>query len=274
MASFPTIVETTSSWTKIHNPWLHCQLVLEQHDQSDIAGALPVAQHSAVAIASHAIPAGVVIIQSSFEKIGITPNNVSTKIPLSNKISRSIKRKTVSEHHSVPIVPLTTATAHPHGFSYGFAMFSQMITFLLLSFLCIFPSIWGLPTPFQMTISSCYGHAFYFWATYSLKMWPLALSTPHLLWLMVVGSPHTTLASVRLALSDITADSLEVSQSLPDTTFVFYQSSSNPDQFNNPPSGYLGHHGLVGLKSAPCVNVNNVPVPCAHPGLLHHGYLG
>merc|ERR1712079_519051 len=44
------------------------------------AGALPVAQHSAVAIASHAIPA---------------------------------------EHHSVPIVPVTTA-AHPHGFSYGF----------------------------------------------------------------------------------------------------------------------------------------------------------
>merc|ERR1712012_424469 len=38
--------------------------------------------------------------------------------------------------------------------------------------------------------------------------------------------------------------------------------------------GYHGHHGLVGLKSAPCVNVNNVPVPCAHPGLLHHGYLG
>ena len=70
VASFPTIVETTSScsWTKIHNPWLHCQQVLEQHDQSDIAGALPVAQHSAVAIASHAIPAGVIIIQSSFEK--------------------------------------------------------------------------------------------------------------------------------------------------------------------------------------------------------------
>merc|ERR1712004_918348 len=42
-------------------------------------GALPVAQHSAVAIASHAIPA---------------------------------------EHHSVPIVPLTSAAAHPHGFSY------------------------------------------------------------------------------------------------------------------------------------------------------------
>ena len=83
--------------------------------------------------------------------------NFSTKIPLSNKISRSIKRKPVSEHHSVPIVPLTTATAHPHGFSYGFAMFSQMITLLLLSFLCIFPSIWGLPTPFQMT----------------MKMWPV-----------------------------------------------------------------------------------------------------
>merc|ERR1711863_196619 len=47
------------------------------------AGALPVAHHSAVAIASHAIPA---------------------------------------EHHSVPIVPLTQATvgtAYLHGLSYG-----------------------------------------------------------------------------------------------------------------------------------------------------------
>ena len=50
----------------------YCQQVLEQHDQSDIAGALPVAQHSAVAIASHAIPAGVIIIQSSFVKFGIS----------------------------------------------------------------------------------------------------------------------------------------------------------------------------------------------------------
>ena len=118
-------------------------------DQSDIAGALPVAQHSAVAIASHAIPAGVVIIQSSFEKFGITPNNVSTKITLSNKISASIKRKTVSEHHSVPIVPLTTAAAHPHGFSYGFAMFSQMITLLLLSFLCVFRPFEDFQLPFR-----------------------------------------------------------------------------------------------------------------------------
>merc|ERR1712212_1439385 len=49
------------------------------------AGALPVAHHSAVAIASHAIPAA---------------------------------------HHSVPIVPLTHATlgtSYPHGFSYGFS---------------------------------------------------------------------------------------------------------------------------------------------------------
>ena len=75
--------------------------------------------------------------------------NFSTKIPLSNKISRSIKRKTVSEHHSVPIVPLTSATTHPHGFSYGFAMFSQMITLLLLSFLCIFPSFEGFQLPFR-----------------------------------------------------------------------------------------------------------------------------
>merc|ERR1712212_598876 len=49
------------------------------------AGALPVAHHSAVAIASHAIP---------------------------------------TEHHSVPIVTLTQATvgtSYPHGFSYGFS---------------------------------------------------------------------------------------------------------------------------------------------------------
>merc|ERR1712212_1031294 len=40
--------------------------------------------------------------------------------------------------------------------------------------------------------------------------------------------------------------------------------------------GYLGHHGshVLGLKSAPCVNVNNVPVPCATGGLFHHGHLG
>merc|ERR1711955_44936 len=37
----------------------------------------------------------------------------------------------------------------------------------------------------------------------------------------------------------------------------------------------LGYHGLgyVGLKSAPCVNAANVPVPCAHGlGLVHYGY--
>merc|ERR1712212_357706 len=40
--------------------------------------------------------------------------------------------------------------------------------------------------------------------------------------------------------------------------------------------GYLGHHGghVLGLKSAPCVNVNNVPVPCATGALFHHGHLG
>merc|ERR1711935_430331 len=40
--------------------------------------------------------------------------------------------------------------------------------------------------------------------------------------------------------------------------------------------GYLGHHGghVLGLKSAPCVNVNNLPVPCAAVGgLAHHGHL-
>merc|ERR1712226_1019588 len=33
-------------------------------------------------------------------------------------------------------------------------------------------------------------------------------------------------------------------------------------------AGYLGYHGgyLLGFKSAPCVNVNNVPVPCAGGG--------
>merc|ERR1711890_227068 len=37
-------------------------------------------------------------------------------------------------------------------------------------------------------------------------------------------------------------------------------------------SGYLGYHGghVLGLKSAPCVNVNNVPVPCAAGTLFHH----
>merc|ERR1719481_410056 len=38
--------------------------------------------------------------------------------------------------------------------------------------------------------------------------------------------------------------------------------------------GYAGAYGLgfVGLKSAPCVNAANVPVPCAHGlGLVHYG---
>merc|ERR1712002_21160 len=38
--------------------------------------------------------------------------------------------------------------------------------------------------------------------------------------------------------------------------------------------GYAGTYGLgyVGLKSAPCVNAANVPVPCAHGlGLVHYG---
>merc|ERR1712212_487680 len=36
-------------------------------------------------------------------------------------------------------------------------------------------------------------------------------------------------------------------------------------------AGYLGYHGghVLGLKSAPCVNVNNVPVPCATGALFH-----
>merc|ERR1712215_86036 len=35
----------------------------------------------------------------------------------------------------------------------------------------------------------------------------------------------------------------------------------------------LGYHGLgyIGLKSAPCVNAANVPVPCAAGGYLHYG---
>merc|ERR1712080_377436 len=36
--------------------------------------------------------------------------------------------------------------------------------------------------------------------------------------------------------------------------------------------GYLGYHGYAhGLKSAPCVNAANVPVPCAAGGYLHYG---
>merc|ERR1712080_471341 len=38
-------------------------------------------------------------------------------------------------------------------------------------------------------------------------------------------------------------------------------------------AGYIGYHGghVLGLKSAPCVNVNNVPVPCAAGAVFHHG---
>merc|ERR1712080_370675 len=36
--------------------------------------------------------------------------------------------------------------------------------------------------------------------------------------------------------------------------------------------GYLGYHGYAhGLKSAPCLNAANVPVPCAAGGYLHYG---
>merc|ERR1711971_426594 len=38
-------------------------------------------------------------------------------------------------------------------------------------------------------------------------------------------------------------------------------------------TSYLGSP-LLGLKSAPCVNVNNVPVPCATGALGHLGHLG
>merc|ERR1712055_1180630 len=68
------------------------------------AGALPMAHHSAVAIASHAIP---------------------------------------TEHHSVPIVPLThatLATAYPQGFSYGFSSVSPPSTFNTLA-----PTTYSLP---------------------------------------------------------------------------------------------------------------------------------
>merc|ERR1711971_851284 len=38
-------------------------------------------------------------------------------------------------------------------------------------------------------------------------------------------------------------------------------------------TSYLGGQ-VLGLKSAPCVNVNNVPVPCATGALGHLGHLG
>eukprot|EP00092_Neocalanus_flemingeri_P011911 GFUD01012843.1.p1 GENE.GFUD01012843.1~~GFUD01012843.1.p1 ORF type:complete len:176 (+),score=20.99 GFUD01012843.1:27-530(+) len=38
--------------------------------------------------------------------------------------------------------------------------------------------------------------------------------------------------------------------------------------------GYPYAHGIVGLKSAPCVNAANAPVPCAAGYVAHHGYYG
>ena len=274
-ASFPTIIETTSScsWTKIHNPWLHRQRVLEPHDQSDIAGALPVAQHSAVAIASHAIPAGVIIIQSSFENFGFS----RLRYYCPTKSLEALKEKTVSEHHSVPIVPLTTATAHPHGFSYGFAMFSQMITLLILSFLCIFPSIWGLPTPFRWQWKCDLSASF----LNSQQIRPAQSNSTESHLLIVVDRCRFTTHHLGKREAGIIGyhggflgGESESSWYNIRLLLIQLKPSAPVYQFKNPPSGYLGHHGLVGLKSAPCVNVNNVPVPCAHPGLLHHGYLG
>merc|ERR1712226_922199 len=160
------------------------------------AGALPVAHHSAVAIASHAIPAA---------------------------------------HHSVPIVPLTHSTlaaTHPHGFSYGFTSFH--------------PSIW--PSTSVNTIDS---------KTYSAP----DISLPE----NGVGDVVDLRDAGRSsrALNEVASHHLGKR----DAGYLGYHGGYL--------GGYLGHHGghVLGFKSAPCVNVNNVPVPCAG-GYLHHGRFG
>jgi len=175
------------------------------------AGALPVAHHSAVAIANHAIPA---------------------------------------EHHSVPIVPLTHATvgtAYPHAFSYG-----------LKSAPCV--NVNNVPVPCATGGLLSYG-----WSSLSPSLW----SSPNLKTLVSttysspdVSPPDNEVAGVvdlRTAGSD---------RKKRDAGYLGYHGGYL--------GGYLGHHGghVLGLKSAPCVNVNNVPVPCATGGLYHHGHLG
>jgi len=159
------------------------------------AGALPVAHHSAVAIASHAIP---------------------------------------TEHHSVPIVTLTHATlgtsypqhatvgtSYPHGFSYGFSS--------------VHPSL--LASPALNTLAP--------------KIYSSAEISP-------VDDSVVSAVDLRTASS----------RKKRDAGYLGYHAGYL--------GGYLGHHGghVLGLKSAPCVNVNNVPVPCATGALFHHGHLG
>merc|ERR1711934_598788 len=175
------------------------------------AGALPVAHHSAVAIASHAIPAA---------------------------------------HHSVPIVPLThptlanivphstLATAHPHGFSYGFTSF--------------LPSIW--PSTTVNTID------------------PKTYSAPD------ISLPENGVGDV-VDLRDAGRSSRALNEVASHHLASHHLGKRDAGYLGSHGGylgGYLGHHGghVLGLKSAPCVNVNNVPVPCASGGLYHHGHLG
>merc|ERR1711981_431904 len=169
------------------------------------AGALPVAHHSTVAIASHAIPA---------------------------------------EHHSVPIVPLTHATvgtAYLHGLSYG-----------LKSAPCV--NVNNVPVPCAT------GALSYGLSSLSPPIW----SSPNLNTIATTtySTPDAEVAGVvdlRTAASD---------RKKRDAGYLGYHGGYL--------GGYLGHHGghVLGLKSAPCVNVNNVPVPCATGSLFHHGHLG
>merc|ERR1711934_791027 len=174
------------------------------------AGALPVAHHSAVAIASHAIPA---------------------------------------EHHSVPIVPLTHATvgaAYPHALSYG-----------LKSAPCV--NVNNVPVP-------C--------ATGALDYGLSALSPA--LW---SSANLNTIATTTYSTPDISPPDNEVAGVVDLRTGASDRKKREAGYLGYHGGylgGYLGHHGghVLGLKSAPCVNVNNVPVPCATGGLYHHGHLG
>ena len=48
--------------------------------------------------------------------------------------------------------------------------------------------------------------------------------------------------------------------------------SAEAQYFGYPYAAHVGH--VVGLKSAPCVNAANAPVPCAAGYVAHHGYYG
>merc|ERR1712001_670461 len=205
--------------------------------------AVPVVSTPAIATAGYAVGASGAVGGQAPATIAAPAPVVaySGALPVAHHSAVAIASHAIpAAHHSVPIVPLTHSTlaaTHPHGFSYGFTSFH--------------PSIW--PSTTVNTID------------------PKTYSAPD------ISLPENGVGDVvdlrdagrsSRALNEVASHHL-ASHHLGkrDAGYLGYHGGYL--------GGYLGHHGghVLGLKSAPCVNVNNVPVPCAG-GYLHHGHFG